>query len=125
MQRMTLKLKRIYEPFDPTDGMRVLVDRLWPRGVRKTDANLDVWLKDIAPSRDLCAWFGHDQERFTTFRSLYERELAEDEAHIEAVKQVVEWCRLQSVTLLYAARDPVCNHARVLHDYILAHMESE
>jgi uncharacterized protein YeaO (DUF488 family) len=125
MRETGLKLKRIYEPPDATDGMRVLVDRLWPRGIRKADAKLDAWMKDIAPSSDLCVWFGHDPARFEAFRAEYERQLSEDEVHVEAVKQVMEWTRQRPVTLLYAAKDPVCNHANVLYDFILARMESE
>ena len=113
-----LQIKRIYEAWDEADGRRVLVDRLWPRGVRKEVAHVDVWMKDVAPSPDLRTWFHHDVSRFPVFQVAYEKELVEEETHRAAVKQLLHWLEQGSVTLLYAAKDPLCNHAVVLRDYV-------
>lgn len=102
-------IKRIYEPKAAADGTRVLVDRLWPRGVRKEDAAVDWWAKEIAPSNELRRWFGHDPERFADFARQYRAELADN----DAVERLTRLAEHESVTLLYAARDEVHNHARV------------
>ncbi|SRR5581483_2625409 len=111
---MAFRIKRVYEPAEPADGARVLVDRLWPRGLRKADAHLTAWMKDVAPSPRLRQWFGHDPERFAEFRRRYQAELAKN-------PQLPELRRLgrgKTVTLLYAARDPSINHARVLQAFL-------
>ncbi|MFE5837870.1 DUF488 domain-containing protein [Arthrobacter sp. NPDC056493] len=110
-------IKRIYaEPADD-DGCRVLVDRLWPRGVSKERARLELWLKEVAPSPPLRQEFAHMQERFEDFRAQYEDELAAN----PAVGQLLELAaRHGKVTLLYAARDPDVNHARVLLEFLAA-----
>lgn len=113
-----LCLKRVYESPLTSDGVRVLVDRLWPRGVKKQDAQIAVWLKDIAPSTELRKWFGHDRDKFADFRAAYELELSHDEQHIQAISQICEWLRNDPVTLVYAARDTVCNNAVVLFERI-------
>ncbi len=113
-----LRIRRIYEPANPADGYRVLVDRLWPRGVSKQAAALDWWLKDIAPSPALRTWFGHDPARFDEFADRYRAELA---THPEPVHTLREQMTHGTVTLLYAAHDPKINHARVLADYLLSH----
>lgn len=114
----TLNIKRIYRPPDAEDGWRVLVDRLWPRGLSKESAALDAWEKEIAPSPKLRKWFGHSAERFETFAASYRAEL---DASIPA-GQFVELCRekllTQNVTLLYAAKNESCNHAVVLRDWL-------
>ncbi len=112
---MTIRIKRIYDPASDEDGTRVLVDRLWPRGVRKADAGVDEWLREVAPSSDLRRWFGHDPARFDDFAAHYRGELAQCPA---AVDKLARWAAAGTVTLLYAARDPSCNHARVLADYL-------
>lgn len=112
---MAIRIRRIYEPVSPDDGTRVLVDRVWPRGVRKADAALDLWAKDVTPSTDLRKWFGHDPARFDDFAAAYRNEL---DARPEAVAELVELAREGDLTLLYAARDPDCNHARVLAEYL-------
>ncbi len=112
------RIKRIYEPPAADDGARVLVDRLWPRGVRKQDAALTLWLKDVAPSPELRKWFNHDPERLQEFARRYRAELA----HNAAINQLQELVKNEPVTLLYAARDPMCNHARVLADYLIQHL---
>jgi len=110
-----LRLKRIYDPPTPDDGYRILVDRLWPRGVRKDAAALDLWLKDIAPSPELRTWFAHDPAKFADFTHRYQAELD----HNPAVAQLRDLIRAHStVTLLYAAKDPAINHAVVLRDYL-------
>ncbi|NLF29564.1 MAG: DUF488 family protein, partial [Planctomycetes bacterium] len=98
-----------------TDGCRVLVDRLWPRGVAKAEAKVDVWAKELAPSDELRRWFGHDPERWTAFRQRYRRELDDRQA---AVTDLVESCPGRTLTLLYAARDETHNNAAVLKAFI-------
>jgi uncharacterized protein YeaO (DUF488 family) len=107
---MTFQIKRVYEPASPSDGIRVLVDRLWPRGLKKTDARLTSWMKDVAPSPPLRTWFSHDPRRFVEFRRRYIAELKRNPALAELRKLG----RGQLVTLLYGARDPEINHAVVL-----------
>lgn len=111
-----LHIKRVYEPADEQDGYRVLVDRLWPRGVSKEKAAIDWWDKDITPSSELRKWFGHDPAKFEEFSLLYNRELDENK---EAVDQLLQAIRAHStVTLVYAAKDPDCNHVIVLRAYL-------
>jgi len=112
-----IRVKRIYEPADNADGARILIDRLWPRGVRKDDAHLTVWMKDIAPSPELRKWFDHDPARFEEFTFRYQAEL---DANHAAVGQINAYVKQGPVTLLYAAHDPVHNHAVVLADYLKA-----
>lgn len=112
---MSIRIKRIYDSATDEDGTRVLVDRLWPRGVRKADAKVDHWLRGVAPSSELRKWFGHDPARFDEFAEHYRAEL---EQNPEAVKELANYAASGPVTLLYAARDPSCNHARVLADYL-------
>lgn len=108
--------KRIYDEAADDDGYRVLVDRLWPRGVSKERARLDVWLKEIAPSPPLRTEFAHMKERFEDFRRSYEAELEQN----PAVEQMLELAAgKKRVTLLYGARDPEVNHARVLLEFLL------
>ena len=114
----TIHLKRIYDPPSKDDGARVLVDRLWPRGIRKEAAKLTVWLKDIAPSAELREWFGHDPARFDEFSRRYRAELA---ANGDAVEAINELLKHGAVTLLYAAHDTAHNQAVVLADFLKAH----
>jgi uncharacterized protein YeaO (DUF488 family) len=107
---MAFRIKRIYEPAVSDDGVRVLVDRLWPRGVTRANARLTLWLKEVAPSPDLRTWFGHAPERFEEFSRRYRRELVGS----EAVAELRRLGRGRTVTLLYGARDPKINHAAVL-----------
>ena len=108
-------LKRAYEPPSPEDGQRILVDRLWPRGVRKADAAIDRWLKDVAPSTELRRWFGHDPSRWDEFRRRYRAELAHNG---ELVNELREAARKGPLTLVYAARDEEHNEAVVLRDLL-------
>jgi uncharacterized protein YeaO (DUF488 family) len=110
-----LCLKRVYEPAGDADGMRVLVDRLWPRGLDKQHAAIDEWLKDVAPSAELRKWFGHDPQRWTEFRRRYLAELAEN----DATGHLRELVRKHHVTLVYGARDIEHNQAVVLRDFLL------
>jgi uncharacterized protein YeaO (DUF488 family) len=112
--QMTFQIKRIYDPAEPTDGTRILVDRLWPRGIRKIDAQLDHWMKDVAPSPELRLWFDHKPDRFAEFRHRYKVELASN----PVVDEVRALGQHAVVTLLYAARDPEVNHAFVLRSVL-------
>ena len=109
--------KRVYEMPDEADGQRVLVDRLWPRGVAKKDAALTLWLKEIAPSDDLRKWFGHEPERWAEFQKRYRAEL---DANGEAVEQLRGLLREGKVTLLYGAHDEAHNNAVALMGYLRA-----
>ena len=113
---MDVRIKRVYEPALPDDGFRVLVDRIWPRGVRKADAALDLWLKDVGPSTELRGWFGHDPERMAEFTARYTRELDANPAATELRTLTAHHAR---VTLVYSARDERHNQAAVLAAYLL------
>jgi uncharacterized protein YeaO (DUF488 family) len=107
---MTVRIKRIYEPAGRSDGMRVLVDRLWPRGISRFDAQIALWLKDVAPSTELRRWFGHKPERWTEFRRRYRAELTGN----PALKELRALVKSKRVTLLYGAHDEEHNQAVVL-----------
>jgi len=111
----TIKLKRAYEPPEKADGARILVDRLWPRGVSKTSARIDLWVKEIAPSDALRKWFGHDPTKWSEFRKRYARELAR---RPEPVAQLKQYTDEQIVTLVYGAKDERRNNAVALKEYI-------
>lgn len=111
-----LFLKRIYEPYDEFDGQRILIDRLWPRGIRKEDARLNSWEKDIAPSSELRKWFCHKPELYDEFRARYLEELISDEQKSHKLDEICQLAKEENVTLLYGAKDPVYNHARVLKE---------
>ncbi len=112
---MAVRLKRAYEPAEPADGYRVLVDRLWPRGVAKEAARLDDWARELAPSDELRRWFGHDPAKFAEFRRRYRAELA---AREEKLRELRRRARRGTVTLVYAARDPEHNDAVVLAELL-------
>lgn len=111
-----VRLKRAYEPAAPEDGVRVLVDRLWPRGIRKEDAAIDHWMREVAPSSALRQWFGHDPARWPEFRRRYTEEL---HAHAEAIEVLRHLARQGTVTLVFGARDEEHNDAVVLRDILL------
>lgn len=113
--RSGIHLKRVYDPASDEDGARVLVDRLWPRGVSKEEAHLSLWLKDIAPSDELRRWFGHDPARFDTFALRYREELAEKTEELDRLRELLA---KGPVTLLYAAHDEVHNNAAVLAEML-------
>jgi len=107
-----LKLKRIYEPYKKEDGYRVLVDRLWPRGISKERAKLDLWLKEIAPSNELRKWFGHDPKKWNEFQKRYRVELKDKKELLDQLRQAIK--KYSIVTLLYGAKDTAHNEAAVL-----------
>ena len=107
-------LKRVYEPVDELDGSRVLVDRMWPRGISKEKAGLSLWLKEAAPSPELRKWFCHKPELFEEFSVRYLDELRTSEQQAQAVEQILALAAKGRVTILYGAKDPMYNHARVL-----------
>jgi uncharacterized protein YeaO (DUF488 family) len=113
--KMTIQLKRAYVPPEPQDGFRILVDRLWPRGVSRNSAQIDVWLKDVAPSTSLRKWFAHDPSKWGEFRERYFLEL---QRNPEAIAQLDEHVRRGTVTLVYGAKDSECNHAVALKAYL-------
>ena len=117
-----IRIKRIYLPAESADGLRVLVDRLWPRGVSKDAAGVDLWLKDVAPSSELREWFDHSPGRWRSFRARYFTEL---DSRPEALARLRARVREGPVTLLYAARDERYNHAAALHDYLLSPAEDD
>ena len=112
---MPIQVKRIYEPPEPSDGHRMLVDRIWPRGVSREKAAIDEWLKEIAPSTELRRWFGHDPDRWPEFRRRYARELA---GRPELLTHVRLLSRQGMVTLLYSARDRERNQAVALAEIL-------
>ncbi len=112
-----VKMKRAYEPASRGDGLRVLVDRLWPRGVTKQAAHIDHWAKDLAPSPELRKWFGHDPDRFAAFSVRYRQELARAPARA-ALEDLVRRAARGRVTLVYGARDEVHNGAVVVKQEI-------
>lgn len=110
-----VQIKRVYDPPQDSDGCRVLVDRIWPRGLRKEDAKIDVWMKDIAPSTELRKWFNHEPEKWAAFQEKYRTELRQlneklDDVRVRAKKE--------RVTLLYSAKDTEHNQAVVLQDVL-------
>jgi uncharacterized protein YeaO (DUF488 family) len=115
---MVIKLKRAYESPEEDDGFRVLVDRLWPRGVSKSSARIDLWLKEVAPSTPLRKWFKHDPSKWATFRTRYFRELKNQP---DAIAQLLEHVRHGPLTLVYGARDQEHNEAVALRDYLEMH----
>jgi len=115
-QIMNIVLKRIYEDPDENDGNRVLVDRLWPRGISKERAALTAWWKEIAPSDELHKWFGHDPDKWTDFKSRYTEELKRNENKLNAYLQ--EFDKRKRLTLLYGTKEQNHNQAVVLKEYI-------
>jgi uncharacterized protein YeaO (DUF488 family) len=112
---MNIQLKRAYESPEPNDGCRILVDRLWPRGLTKSSAHIDLWLKDVAPSTALRKWFGHNPAKWVEFRDRYFRELRDNP---EATTQLAEHLQRTAVTLVYGAKDKEHNHAAALKAYL-------
>jgi|SRR5690606_37433981 len=111
IQMKTIQIKRIYEEASPDDGYRILVDRLWPRGISKIRAKLDEWNKEIAPSTEIRKWFDHQPERFDEFSELYKEELNDKKEELKRIQTIAE---KQKITLLYGARDPKINHVIIL-----------
>jgi len=112
---MNIKIKRVYEQPDRKDGERILVDRLWPRGLTKEKAGVDLWLKEIAPSTELRKWFDHDPEKWQRFRRRYETEIRHKDDLIKVLRQKA---REGTITLIYGARDEKHNEALVLKQFL-------
>lgn len=118
---MGVRTKRIYDSVEPDDGTRVLVDRLWPRGVSKEEALLDDWMKEVAPSDELREWFDHDTDKWREFQSRYRDELREKD---EQVEELLSHARSSTLTLLYAASDREHNNAVVLRDFLAERLDN-
>ncbi len=110
-----LKLKRVYDDVSQQDGKRILVDGVWPRGIKKEDLEHDEWYKDIAPSTDLRKWFDHDADKWEEFKKKYKKELKNQKELVEQIKEDADG---HNVTLLYAAKDTEHNQAVVIKEYI-------
>ena len=111
----SVKIKRVYERLSPDDGKRILVDRLWPRGLKKEEAHIDEWLKDIAPSDELRRWFSHDPSKWHEFKDRYKRELQGKKEEIERIRMEAEKGK---VTLLFSAKDMEHNNAVILKEVL-------
>ncbi len=113
-------IKRVYEPPAKSDGIRFLVERLWPRGVKKEDLKIDGWLRDVAPSTELRKWFGHDPSKWEEFRQRYEAELNK---HSEAWQPILEAAQKHDVTLLFSSHDTEHNNVVALKTYLDGHLK--
>lgn len=114
---MDIRTKRVYEAADPNDGFRVLVDRVWPRGMTKEQVRADLWLRDVAPGTDLRKWFSHDRSKWEAFRNRYFLEL---DGKPEAVTRLLDEAAKGPLTLLFSAQDTECNQAVALRDYLIS-----
>ena len=112
-----IKTKRIYEKYSPDDGFRILIDRLWPRGVSKSNAKIDLWIKEIAPTADLRKWFSHDPKKWESFKKKYQEELKKNKSLLGMIKNLEK--EHKTVTLVFSAKDELHNNAlalqKVLH----------
>lgn len=113
-----IKIKRAYDRPDIDDGVRILVDRLWPRGIKKEDLKLDYWLKEVAPSDELRKWFGHDPDKWPEFRRRYSNELGQNPDFLKPIRDAAEQ---GTVTLIYSAKDEEHNNAFALKAYLADH----
>lgn len=112
---MDIKLKRVYDLADSNDGFRILVDRLWPRGLSKEKAKIDLWLKSIAPSNDLRKWYDHDPDKWLEFKKRYFTELGSNN---DAVNELLSYTKRDCVSFLYASKEQEYNNATALKEYI-------
>lgn len=117
-----IRVKRVYEPPSDEDGQRVLVERLWPRGLTKEKARIDLWLKDVSPSPELRKWFSHDDSKWDEFSARYRKELDEN---IAGVRRILELSREGDITLVFASKDMEHNSTVLLRDYVLTLAEAE
>lgn len=117
---MPVAIKRIYEDYDEKDGVRVLVDRVWPRGMSKESAKVDEWIKEVGPTSELRKWFGHDPEKFADFKEKYKKELQENDEQKEALGKLKKLTKEnnKNLTLLYGAKDTKHNQAVVLKEIL-------
>jgi uncharacterized protein YeaO (DUF488 family) len=111
----SINIKRVYEPVEPDDGIRILVERLWPRGLSKEKAQVEYWCKEVAPSHELRKWYGHQVERWPVFREKYIQELKQNP---DAVTELQHYCLDKKVTFVYAARDEAHNSSVVLKEFL-------
>jgi uncharacterized protein YeaO (DUF488 family) len=119
---MDVKIKRVYEVPENSDGYRILVDRIWPRGLSKEKAGVDMWLKDAAPSSELRKWFGHDPGKWEVFKKRYFEEL---DNNPEAIEQIKKESKKHHVTLLFGAKNEEYNNAVALKEYLMVHPPAE
>jgi len=112
---MPISLKRVYEKPSPNDGKRILVERLWPRGLKKDEAKIDEWLREVSPSTELRKWFGHDPAKWSEFKERYWKEL--DKKH-DVVSKLAKECREKKVTFVFAAKEQQYNNAAALKEYV-------
>lgn len=117
-----IALARVHDDLADLHGARLLVDRVWPRGIRRDGLHLDAWIREVAPSTELRKWFGHDPARWDEFQKRY---LAELEDNPDAVARSLEWCHKGPIVLLFAAKDRECNQAVVLREHLSALIENE
>jgi uncharacterized protein YeaO (DUF488 family) len=117
---MEIKIKRIYEKFSEDDGFRILVDRLWPRGIKKEEAKIDLWFKEIAPSEKLRKWFKHDVSKWEEFKKKYEEEIYRNEENLRKLMEIIK--NKKVITLVFSARDKEHNNAVVLKEILLKHL---
>ncbi|WP_078577754.1 DUF488 domain-containing protein [Salipaludibacillus agaradhaerens] len=124
---MAIKIKRAYERPEEDDGKRILVDRLWPRGLSKKELQFDEWCRDVAPSPELRQWFNHEPERFHVFANKYEEELNEDPSKLDCIIDFLTHIKpyKENITLLFGAKDKTYNHAVVLQKYLRDQYEQE
>jgi uncharacterized protein YeaO (DUF488 family) len=115
---MTIKIKRVYEPPSPSDGQRILVDRLWPRGIAKASAKIDLWIKEIAPSNALRKWYAHDPQKWPEFKRKY---FAELETNGEVLKSFLAQISKGEVTFLFSSKEMHLNNALALKEYVEQH----
>ena len=117
-----ITIKRVYDPISRTDGTRLLIERLWPRGIKKTSLEINGWLKDVAPSAELRKWFSHDPAKWNEFRNRYFTEL---EANPDAWHPIIEAARRGTVTLIYSSHDTEHNNAVALEEFLKRHLPSK
>lgn len=117
---MPINIKRAYDEYDKADGMRILVDRMWPRGVSKAEAHLDEWEKEVAPSEDLRKWFAHDPKKYESFKEKYKQEMKDNKLQKESLNKLKKWTKQhkKNITLIYGAKDEKHNHAKVLKEIL-------
>lgn len=117
---MPVHIKRVYDEAEESDGMRILVDRIWPRGVSKEEANLDEWVKEVAPSDDLRQWFDHDADKYQEFKKKYKEEMKQNDEQKESLTKLKKWTKKhdKNITLVYGAKDEKHNQASVLKEIL-------
>lgn len=114
-----IKIKRVYDEVHLSDGKRILVDRIWPRGLSKEKAAVYIWMKDLAPSHELRKGFDHKPDRFEDFKENYLKELSQDDSKMQLLQQIRSWASNETVTLVYAAKSEIYNQAVILQQFIV------